>query len=85
MPTYKMVPVPPNIEIMAKGLFERAPDPGTAAAQYLETTVNEMAVKGWDFYRVDRIGVKSSPGCLGGLLGHKVEDVSYYVITFRKD
>jgi len=82
--TYKMVQIPPNIAVQAKGLFGKAPDPTKLAAQYLELTVNNMAKEGWEFHRVDAIGVKSSPGCLGGLLGHKESVETYYVITFRK-
>jgi len=85
MSTYKMVPIPPNIQVSAPGLFAKTPDPATAAAQYLEFTVNEMARQGWEFHRVDTIGVKSNPGCLGVLFGHQAFDTKYYVITFRKD
>lgn len=84
MATYKMVQIPPNIAVQAKGLFGKAPDPSQLAAQYLESVVNDMATQGWEFQRVDSIGVKSSPGCLGGLLGHKETQEIYYVITFRK-
>ncbi len=84
MTTYKMVQVPPNIAVQAKGMFGKAPDPSQLAAQYLEAVVNDMAGKGWEFLRVDAIGVKSSPGCLGGLLGYKETQQTYYVITFKK-
>jgi hypothetical protein len=85
MSQYKMVPIPPNISVAAKGLFEKAPDPASAAAQYLESVVARMAAEGWDFYRVDSIGVQSNPGCLGFLVGQKASNTLYYVITFRKD
>jgi hypothetical protein len=84
MATYKMVQIPPNIAVQAKGLFGKAPDPSQLAAQYLESVVNQMAGDGWEFLRVDTIGVKSSPGCLGGLFGYKETQELYYVMTFRK-
>jgi uncharacterized protein len=68
--------IPPNISIAAKGLFKRAPDPGQIAAKYLEATVTELALDGWDFQRVDAIGVKTSPGCIAGLFGARKQTTS---------
>lgn len=85
MATYKMVPIPPNIQVSAPSLFAKTPDPSAAAAQYLENAVNEMARQGWEFHRVDSIGVKSNPGCLGIFFGQKAFDTMYYVMTFRRD
>jgi hypothetical protein len=39
------------------------------AARYLENVVNEHAERGWEFCRVNQIGVGVSPGCLNALLG----------------
>lgn len=78
MYVYSMVQVPPNISIAAKGRK------GNEAAAYLESVVNEKASEGWEFQRVDAIGVHVQPGCFGALTGQKGEQASYYVITFRK-
>ena len=75
---YKMVQIPPNIEVSA-GSSTRG-----KAASYLESIVNEYAVDGWEFYRVDTIGVVVPPGCLGGLLGMPTTHTNYYVVTFRR-
>lgn len=75
---YKMVQVPPMISVKEKE------HKGTEAATYMESVVNQMADQGWDFYRVDSIGVQLQPGCLAGLLGKKAAEGLYYVITFRK-
>ena len=48
-----------------------------------ERGVNQMAVQGWEFYRVDPIGVEVRPGCLAGLFGAFVQQITYYVVTFR--
>jgi hypothetical protein len=74
-----MIQVPPNIAIAEKG------QKGTEAANYLERIVNDMARKGWEFYRIDTIGVQVNPGCLGALTGKKQELIDYYVISFRKE
>jgi len=74
---YKMVQVPPTINVGTK-------EKGSEAASYLQNVVNESAVDGWEFYRVDNLGVKTSPGCLGALSGQKDQTLIYYVVTFRK-
>ena len=75
---YKMVQVPPNIAVNAKA------HKGTEAAAYLETIVNDMAGKGWEFFRIDSIGVNIQPGCFAALTGQKEVQATYYVITFRQ-
>jgi hypothetical protein len=76
---YKMMQVPPVIRVKAKDYQ------GGEAAAYLEEIVNQQSQAGWEFYRVDTIGVQSDPGCLGALFGKKSETIDYYVITFRKE
>lgn len=78
MYTYKMVQVPPNIEVSQKN------NHSGVAAHYLQSVVNEYAQQGWEFYRVDAIGVSVKPGCLAALFGQKNELNNYYVITFRR-
>ncbi len=76
---YKMVQIPPNVAVDMKA------HKGNEAAAYMETVVNEYASEGWEFYRVDIIGVSLKPGCLDALKGRKEESSQYYVITFRKE
>ncbi len=75
---YKMLQVPPVIQITAK---EKK---GREAAAYMEEIVNEQAQAGWEFFRVDSIGIHTEPGCLASLFGKKAETLEYYVVTFRK-
>lgn len=75
---YKMVQTPPNIAV------EMKKHKGNEAAAYLESVVNKYASEGWEFYRVDSIGVALQPGCFAALGGKKEEHNLYYVITFRK-
>lgn len=75
---YSMIQVPPSIQVQEKS------HRGNEAAAFLERTVNSMANMGWDFYRVDEVGVDLMPGCLGALLGARVNHVVYYVVTFRR-
>ncbi|MGM3160493.1 DUF4177 domain-containing protein [Dickeya undicola] len=77
---YKMVQIPPNIIVNARKV-----DKDNAAAHYLEQVVNEKAGEGWEFQRIDTIGVEEQPGCASLLFGKKNGPVNYYVITFRKE
>ncbi|EGB0933349.1 TPA: DUF4177 domain-containing protein [Escherichia coli] len=72
---YKMVQIPPNVIINS-----RKTDKDSAAAIYLEDVVNNMAGRGWEFYRIDSIGVAEAPGCSGK---KDIGPTVYYVITFR--
>lgn len=75
---YRMIQLAPTISVDARK------EMGNEAAIYLESIVNEQAKQGWEFYRVDTIGVVTKPGCLGSLFGAKETAIEYYVATFRK-
>ena len=84
MTQYKMIQIPPNVAIAAKSMFGNAPPTTSVAAAYLEKVVNDMAAQGWEFLRVDPIGVTSSPCCIAGLFGAQAAVTTYYVITFKR-
>ncbi|WP_410685921.1 DUF4177 domain-containing protein [Avibacterium paragallinarum] len=73
--TYKMVQVPPNIVANKKHIT-------TAAADYLQSVVNEHAADGWEFFRVDNFSTEEAQGCFSG---GKSTMRTYKVITFRKE
>jgi hypothetical protein len=77
-----MVQIPPVIDI------GEGSSVGQEAASYLQRAVNAHARQGWEFCRIDTIGVRVrvSPGCLGVFLGQRetVTTTEYYVITFRR-
>lgn len=75
---YRMIQMPPTIVVPAKELR------GQEAAYYLQSIANEQASQGWEFYRVDTVGVVVQPGCLAMLLGAKQSVVEYFVATFRR-
>lgn len=73
---YRMEQIPPTIVVQeAKG---------REAADYLQRIVNRLANDGWEFFRVDEVGVHVAPGCLGVLMGVRGETQSHYVVTFRR-
>jgi hypothetical protein len=75
---YKMMQVPPAIQVKAKD------QRGNEAAAYLQEIATSQTKEGWEFYRVDTIGVVVQPGCLGALLGAQRTMTEYYVVTFRR-
>lgn len=74
---YRMVQVPPNIEVQSGQAR------GSEAAEYLNELVSKMAFQGWEFYRIDTLGVVERPGCLAALLGVKATRTEFYVVCFR--
>lgn len=54
------------------------------AAVYLEGIVNRWAAAGWEFYRIDSVGVRVVPGCLGSLFGMVPKDRLLHVVSFRR-
>lgn len=76
---YHMVQVPPSIEVRSKDYA------GNEAAAYLQGLADHYAEHGWDFYRVDVVGVRTKPGCLAALFGQRVQDLEFYVVTFRRE
>jgi hypothetical protein len=76
---YKMVQVPPTIQVRERDLK------GSEAASYLASVVTKEAVQGFEFYRVDEIGVQVQPGCLAALFGARAVNIVYYVVSFRRE
>lgn len=74
---YKIVQIPPNVAI------DEGDSTRGVAAKYLEGLVEKFAMLGWEFYRVESVGVRINPGCLAGLFGAQSQVRLYYVVTFR--
>jgi hypothetical protein len=62
----------------------QVPDNTKDVASHLQTLANQETQGGWEFYRVDTIGIASNPGCLGSLFGQKESYQQHFVVTFRK-
>jgi hypothetical protein len=75
---YRMIQVPPRVEIRSGASHNRR------VADFLEGIVNKMALDGWEFFRVDTLGVTENPGCIASLFGANTFTVNYYVVTFRR-
>lgn len=75
---YMMVQIPPTILIKQKAQVVNE------AAYYLQSVANEQAAKGWEFFRVDTIGVVTQPGCFASMFGATRMTTDYFVVTFRR-
>jgi hypothetical protein len=73
---YRMFQPPPTISV------KEGVRTSQLAAHYLEDVVSRFAKEGWEFFRVDEIGIHVQPGCLAVLSGAGPARQSYYVITF---
>jgi hypothetical protein len=54
-------------------------------AQQLEMTISQHASAGWEFIQLTDVNIEVQPGCLGGLLGAKVEYARFNQLIFRSE
>ncbi len=74
---YKMIQIPRTLQVTAK-------TQDTALASLMQDLVNQHAVDGWEFYRVDSLSVMVPAGCLTALFGARETYTQYSVVCFRK-
>lgn len=74
---FKMIQLPQT--------FVLKQDTGKEIAVYLEKLTQEQGAQGWEFYRIDQVGVAVAPGCMGALTGVKQTMTYYNVVSFRKE
>jgi hypothetical protein len=74
---YKMIQIPRTLQVTAK-------TQDTALASLMQDLVNQHAVGGWEFYRVDALSVMVPAGCLAALGGARETYTQYSVVCFRK-
>jgi hypothetical protein len=72
-----MVQIPRN-KVVARGK-----DTGSETATYLQNMANQFARGGWEFYRIDTVGVVN-PGFLGAADLGEDKFTAYQIITFRR-
>jgi hypothetical protein len=75
---YQMVQVPTTLQVYNESQV------GNVGSQFLSRLVGDWAAAGWEFYRVDTVGIRVNPGCLSLLFGGQVKYVEVYVVTFRR-
>jgi hypothetical protein len=75
---YYMVQMPSNFSISANQMQ------GNEIAAYVQECANKLASSGWEFYRIDSMGITAQPGCLASLFGAQQSYIQYSIMTFRR-
>lgn len=75
---YYMVQIPSNFAA------QQNQTSGHEIAAYVQEWANRLASEGWEFYRIDTMGMTEVPGCLGGLFGGQATHTQYSIMTFRR-
>ena len=53
-------------------------------AGQLEATISQHCEDGWELLQLADVNIEVQPGCLGALMGRKVEYVRFDQLIFRK-
>lgn len=53
--------------------------------EQLQQLIDEHTRRGWDFYRVDKVNIQVTPGCLASLLGSRVSFITFDQVVFRRN
>lgn len=53
-------------------------------ARQQQAVIDENAVGGWEFYRIDHVEFVANPGCLGFLTGRQAGVITFDQMTFRR-
>lgn len=75
---YYMLQVPSNFAA------QQNTTTGHEIATYVQEWANRLASEGWEFYRIDSMGMMETPGCLSGLFGGQASYTQYSIMTFRR-
>lgn len=53
-------------------------------SEQLQAVINQYAQQGWEFYRIDKVDIQITPGCLAALFGAKVNFITFDQVIFRR-
>ena len=76
---YKVVPF---LGQLKRGVVSM--DNASKVSEQLQELIDRHAAEGWDFYRIDKVDIQISPGCLAGLFGSKVSFITFDQVVFRR-
>jgi hypothetical protein len=52
-------------------------------SEQLQAVITRYVQQGWDFYRIDKVDIQVTPGCLASLLGARVSFITFDQVIFR--
>jgi hypothetical protein len=53
-------------------------------SEQLQALISQYARQGWEFYRIDKIDIQITPGCLAALFGAQVSFITFDQVIFRR-
>lgn len=53
-------------------------------SQQLQDLINQYATDDWEFYRIDKVDIQVSAGCMAGLFGAKSGIITFDQVIFRR-
>lgn len=53
-------------------------------SEQLQGVINQHTQGGWEFYRIDKIDIQITPGCLASLFGARVSFITFDQVIFRR-
>jgi hypothetical protein len=51
-------------------------------SQQLQALIDQYTTRGWNFYRIDKVNIQITPGCLASLFGASVALVNFDQVVF---
>jgi hypothetical protein len=52
--------------------------------EQLQGVINHYVQQGYEFYRIDKVGVQVTPGCMASLFGASVSSITFDQVIFRR-
>lgn len=53
-------------------------------SEQLQAVISRYAQDGWEFYRIDKVDIQITPGCMAALFGAKVSFITFDQVIFRR-
>jgi len=76
---YRVVPFVGHLK---QGMFNV--ENAQQVSEQLQAVINQYTTEDWEFYRVDKIDVQITPGCLASLFGARVSFITFDQVVFRR-
>lgn len=72
----------PFVGHLSSGVF--SVDNAHKVTMQLQELIDQYSHQGWDFYRIDKVNIQVTPGCLASLLGAQVSFITFDQVVFRQ-
>jgi hypothetical protein len=76
---YRVMPFVGNLK---SGVF--TVENAQKVSEQLQAVINQHVQAGWEFYRIDKVDIQITPGCLASLFGARVSFITFDQVIFRR-